>query len=891
VTDGANAEGALLAGRYRLGMQIGAGGMGSVHKGVDERLRREVAIKLLPAKALGDAEAKERLRREAMSGAALRHPGIAHVYDVGDTDDGGAFLVMELVEGQSLRTLIDSASWDDRSRIAAIMETARALGAAHRTGLVHRDVKPDNIMLRSDGRIVLLDFGIAKPGGEGTGIATLTAAGAVVGTPAYFAPEQALGELIDPRTDQFALGVTAYELLARTIPWPASTGPKLMAAILRDPPLPLALPDTALATAVRPVLERALAKSREDRFVDVDAFADALGVAAGVTVSLRALPQITPSSPRGPTVLTPAELAPTQMQAGTLPSSTPKGDAPGVPATSAATWRRTPWIAITSLLLVLAGAGGLLARGELRRSAPPVASTAGTTPAVPWWEERPVTSSPEALKAYLDGVKSLREQTSRLRVNLERAIALDPDFAAAHLMRVLNFGCDGDVRDSYQKALSGRDRLSERERALIEAYEPVCQHDPPDEPETSRRLRALTERFPDHPMIWELASSDVTGGTQERLAALDRAIAIDPGFALAFNNRAGILLEIGDQGGALASIQSCLAVSPGAATCQGTVVDIAGSSGDCPRLEREAHRYILMGGAYGDIWVKLADSIVAQGEPLEGAREALRQAEGKSRNASFLPLEQAHADVVEGDFDAARRAAEAMDVAAGRSPLELDHELAAVAIVQIAEEVGDAAGARLAAERFLSRRAAWQPTFRRDDTALMLAALQQVGAITASDATRQREERIVRRQSAAAAEGARNGPFELWELFWARGAMTPADAREALDAMPEVPVSKASQFDADDESVGRTLLLAGRVDDAIPWLERASRACNALTAPFESTHAHWRLGQAREQKGDTAGACTEYQRVLDRWGHAKPRSVTADAVRERSKALGCRVSP
>jgi predicted Ser/Thr protein kinase len=311
VTEGADAEHVLLAGRYRLGVRIGAGGMGAVHRGVDERLKRDVAIKVLPARALGDAQARERLRREAMAGAALRHPGIAHVYDVGDTDDGGAFLVMELVEGQSLRDLLDLEDWDDRARMAAIVETARALGAAHRTGLVHRDVKPDNVMLRSDGRIVLLDFGIAKPGGPGTDV-TLTATGAVVGTPAYLAPEQAVGEPVDARTDQFALAVTAYELLARSIPWPSSSGAKLIAAILRDPPLPLQTRDPALAEAIRPVLDRALSKERGARYPDIDAFADALGEAAGVSVPLRPLTPTTPSSPRRAVAPTPAELAPTE---------------------------------------------------------------------------------------------------------------------------------------------------------------------------------------------------------------------------------------------------------------------------------------------------------------------------------------------------------------------------------------------------------------------------------------------------------------------------------------------------------------------------------------------------------------------------------------------------
>ncbi len=289
MSSASDVEGQLLAGRYRVGERVGEGGMGAVYRATDERLRRAVAVKLLPAQAVGDAAAMERLRREALFGASIEHPGIAHVYDVGDTDDGGAFLVMELVKGASLRALLKSDAWTDRARVFAIVETARALGAAHRAGLVHRDVKPDNIMVRSDGRVVLLDFGIAKPGpADGVDALTLTARGSFIGTPAYLAPEQAHGKPADARTDQFALAVTAYEVLGRVLPWPTSSGLRLLTAILSEAPPPLEVStDPALSETLRPVLERALSKEPSDRYPDIDAFADALAEAGGVTSSVR----------------------------------------------------------------------------------------------------------------------------------------------------------------------------------------------------------------------------------------------------------------------------------------------------------------------------------------------------------------------------------------------------------------------------------------------------------------------------------------------------------------------------------------------------------------------------------------------------------------------------
>ncbi len=272
--------------------------MGAVYRANDTRLARQVAVKLLAAESLGDQAARERLIREARAIAALHHPGIVHVYDVGETDDGGAFLVMELVTGTPLRALVHDDSWTDTARLTAIVEAARALEAAHRAGIVHRDVKPDNLMLRDDGRVALLDFGIAKQA-PGQQLSTnLTGTGVVVGTPAYLSPEQARGRALDARTDQFSLAVTAYELLTRNIPWTATSAIAVVAAIMNDPTPPLRLSDAALAQAVGPVLERATAKKPEDRFPDLDAFADALSQAAGIAPPPSGLSLSIPQPPR-----------------------------------------------------------------------------------------------------------------------------------------------------------------------------------------------------------------------------------------------------------------------------------------------------------------------------------------------------------------------------------------------------------------------------------------------------------------------------------------------------------------------------------------------------------------------------------------------------------------
>jgi eukaryotic-like serine/threonine-protein kinase len=156
-------KGQRIAGRYLLDSEIGAGAMGVVWRARDERLGRDVAVKLLAAKAVGNEVARARLVREARAAGRLQHEGIVHIYDVGETDDGGAFLVMELVSGHTLRAWLDEGKLSINERVELVLAVAEALACAHEFGVVHRDIKPDNVLVRMTGRPVLLDFGLAKP--------------------------------------------------------------------------------------------------------------------------------------------------------------------------------------------------------------------------------------------------------------------------------------------------------------------------------------------------------------------------------------------------------------------------------------------------------------------------------------------------------------------------------------------------------------------------------------------------------------------------------------------------------------------------------------------------------------------------------------------------------
>ena len=275
-----------IAQRYVVEELLGRGGMGVVLRAFDERLHRAVALKVLPSSAHLDGIARARMVREARSAAALNHPGIVQIYDVGDTGDGGTFLAMELVRGRSLREAARQG-WLSPATLARLApELGATLAAAHREGLVHRDVKPDNVMVRTDGRIVVLDFGLAKP----TPVAAapgrpepmaLTDDGSIVGTPAYLSPEQARGEPLTGASDQFALAVTLFELLTGQLPWLGTTPTSVLASMLVDDPKRASELVSTIPTSVDDVLARGLAKRSADRYADCEAlgraFAEALG--------------------------------------------------------------------------------------------------------------------------------------------------------------------------------------------------------------------------------------------------------------------------------------------------------------------------------------------------------------------------------------------------------------------------------------------------------------------------------------------------------------------------------------------------------------------------------------------------------------------------------------
>jgi len=274
-------------GHYKILSSIGAGGMGEIYRASDTKLRRDVAIKILPESFVKDASAIERFMREAYAASALNHPNILTIFDIGE-HDGTHFIATEFVEGETLRQKMQN----EKLRLSGILDiaiqTAEALTAAHEAGIIHRDVKPENIMIRRDGYVKVLDFGIAKlaePVGAGgatqiaeaaTLVQSITGKGMILGTAFYMSPEQSRGVKIDARSDVFSLGAMLYEMTARRLPFSGATLADVIAAILKSEPKPLSEIVATIPPEFERIICRALQKKRAERYQTMKDFAEDL---------------------------------------------------------------------------------------------------------------------------------------------------------------------------------------------------------------------------------------------------------------------------------------------------------------------------------------------------------------------------------------------------------------------------------------------------------------------------------------------------------------------------------------------------------------------------------------------------------------------------------------
>jgi len=255
-------------GKYEIEAELGSGGMGVVYRAIDTRLGRPVALKTMSPTVLGNPEVLKRFYREAQAAGQLHHPNIVTIYDI-DEADGIPFIAMELLEGEDLEKVIaERRDLPLHRRLDIIVQTCRGLHYAHDHGVVHRDMKPGNIVVQPKGLVKIVDFGIAR-----VGATTLTRTGAVMGTVMYMSPEQIRGHAVDARSDIFAVGVILYELLTFRSPFPGDDIPAILFKIVHEPPEPVSLHLPQCPADLEMIALRALEKERDQRYQTADEMA------------------------------------------------------------------------------------------------------------------------------------------------------------------------------------------------------------------------------------------------------------------------------------------------------------------------------------------------------------------------------------------------------------------------------------------------------------------------------------------------------------------------------------------------------------------------------------------------------------------------------------------
>jgi eukaryotic-like serine/threonine-protein kinase len=921
-------------GRFRILSELGRGGMGIVYLAHDENLRRAVALKLLSPSLSRRDERTRRFLREARSAASVTHPNLATIYDVGEVE-GNIFIAMERVEGRTLRKVLTGGRLSIEQAIDIATQILAGLAKAHLAGIIHRDLKPDNIMLTDDGVVKLLDFGLAKrhdgsSGGSDAGVAAASAGPAtsaasagspgvasaepapesaprdtgenqLLGTPGYMSPEQVRNGSLDPRSDIFAFGVVFYEMLAGERPFRGQSHADLASAILRDTPRRLGELRPELPRELERLVERCLEKDPARRYPSSGALAIALAQLDLVGAARFATPSGSTSSREAVT--------------STSGASTPLTGPRSLLRRLGERTRVVAKVLATGLVVLLAGlyfsrrgdsevaadlaeaqrdvaeANRDIAKGnrqvtEAARQLATAAALAARAVPTPVTElPLPQSKSPEALVAYKAALQGIRDGNwGYVESHLERAIKLDPGLAIAHL-RMAMVQHDSPLmrpRALFAQALAGRASLSERDQALLHAYEPILYRDPPDQKEHIARLRAATERFPGDAELFGILGW-VETDPEQKVAASRRAVELDPQYADGWQGVGAGLVKLGKTDEALAALDRCVALSPATADCSAQRGFLHAGEGRCTEMDEDFRRAVSI--STNGMWQDgRAFALFARGSAPEAIVEVFRskwaQLSEEEKKAAER-LDRANLDIAMGNFQAAERETLAARAIVASDAEANTHSRLALQLMEIYSETNRPKEAGRVAENYLKLEDAWIRSHRSDEDSIsMYWAMFRAKSMSRGAFLEKRGSWVQAHASEAMHMGALSS--------YACGVETAEEAREALALFPNIkPPMAVSEKDYALAMLGKLYTLSGRASEAVPMLERMVKSCYALMAPILHTRAAYHLGLALEASGDREAACGAYAKVLERWGNATPPSVTAAKARERSRSLRC----
>ena len=825
-------------GRYCVTGWMGKGAMGTVFRAHDPELRRDVALKVLQDNETdGTGPHQQRLAREARNAARITHPNVASVFDSG-RDAGIFYLVMELVEGESLAFWLSAKPRSWREVLATFLQAARGLEAAHASDVVHRDFKPGNVLIAKDGTVKVVDFGLSRvrSGKEQEGGTQESAQFTIVGTPKYMAPEQWAGKAPDPLTDQFSFCVALYEAL--------------------KPPTPRRLAAIVL---------RGMNADPRARFPSMRALREAL------ESTTRTMPRARVSIPAA----------------------------------------RATFIALVVIAATLLGSRALRVRAERSSSpVPPPAHLDRRTVAGTAVTELPISPkcNKQAESNYREGLLDIQGASWELAYEaFKKASTADPSCADVQLQLIIvgsSFETIDQVRMRFHRALSLRDDLDERGRALLDAYTPYILDEKADTREWARRLDEVASRFPLDAQVLETAADAFANtpfdpATEAHvLELLERANQIDPKYGDALQARGRALVYLGRSDEALDLLAKCIEVAPGSAGCISERIRALRPHGRCAAIVDDARRWIANAPTSFRAHLELANALASTGASAEAVETVISTdlpGNDLGGRREYLRLYyRGLLAVLGGDFGKAEKWVEQLLQHAKGSSVLFEHARAMAVMADLLIETGQKERASAIAKQFFRQKQGWTEGFwAPSESEPFLASVsleQQKSSLDAWRASADQWEERARIHSTRR---------QLWVFRWAPAvdALEPNAhqlAQEAWSHLPdEIPTaSTGGQFPyypaLVDMLQGRIALVAGETTTAIELLEPSSKSCDRLQIPFNHVRAHLWLGQAKERTGDRAGACEAYDYVLQYWGNAKPRSVTAEEAKRRSHVLGCK---